>query len=212
MEIDLLRTFLTIYDLGSFTGAARKVGRTQSAVSQQMRRLEESLGRPLFVRTATSISLTEHGVMLLERARTIVESVDEARALFDRGSVEGVVVLGMPDEYAPRLLQLVCREFAALYPAATLDLVFDESRGLVTRLAEGSVDIAFITEGEGPVADGPVLFRDRIVWVGRRKGRCIKAIRCRWRSGTAATATPGACFPHWRTWDATTALLWLADP
>jgi DNA-binding transcriptional LysR family regulator len=60
----------------------------------------------------------------------------------------------------------VLQGFAELYPHATVDIVIDESRNLIQRLAEGSVDLAFVTEGEGPAGDGSVAFRDRIVWVG----------------------------------------------
>ena len=104
MDIDLLKTFVAICDSKSFTAAARQVGRTQSAVSLQMRRLEESLGRPLFLRGAPGATLTEHGVLLLPNARRILAAVNEALVSFDRATVEGIVVVGMPDDYAPRIL------------------------------------------------------------------------------------------------------------
>jgi DNA-binding transcriptional LysR family regulator len=169
MDIDLLRTFVAICDNQTFSAAAAKIGRTQSAVSLQVRRLEEALGRPLFVREGARPHLTEHGVLLLAHARRILACVDEARIAFDRGSVEGVVVLGMPDDYAPRILGRVLRSFVELYPAAVIHIVIAESRQLVRRLAEGSVDLAFVSEGEGPVR-GPVAFRDRMVWAGPATG------------------------------------------
>jgi DNA-binding transcriptional LysR family regulator len=97
-------------------------------------------------------------------------SYGEAMAAFDRGSVGGVVVLGLPDDYAPRILPRVLTGFLELYPGATVDLVLDESKSLVRFLAEGSVDLAFITEGEGPVRDGPVVFTDQVVWVAPAQG------------------------------------------
>jgi DNA-binding transcriptional LysR family regulator len=166
MDLDLLRTFVAVCDTRSLTAAGRHVGRTQSAVSLQMRRLEESLGRPLLVRGASGVEPTEHGVLLLPPAREILRKVDETRAMFDRGTVEGVVVLGLPDDYAPRILSRVLKGFTELYPAAVLDLVIDESRTLVKRLADGAVDLAFVTECEGPISGGPVAFRDQMVWVG----------------------------------------------
>ncbi|MGE0116986.1 MAG: LysR substrate-binding domain-containing protein [Dongiaceae bacterium] len=170
MDIDLLKTFVAICDSKSFTAAARQVGRTQSAVSLQMRRLEESLGRPLFLRGAPGATLTEHGVLLLPNARRILAAVNEALASFDRATVEGIVVVGMPDDYAPRILVPVLSAFASLYPAAAIDLVVDESRTLVKRLADGSVDLAFVTEGEGPMSGGPVAFRDEMVWAAPPHG------------------------------------------
>jgi DNA-binding transcriptional LysR family regulator len=165
MDIDLLRSFVAVCDAKSFTAAGRQVGRTQSAVSLQIRRLEESLGRPLFQRGVAGTVLTEHGALLLPHARHILESVNVALSAFDRRTIEGLFVIGMPDDYAPRILVPVLKATQALYPAAVVDLVTDQSRVLVKRLAEGSVDLAFITEGEGPSSGGPVAFTDDMVWV-----------------------------------------------
>ncbi len=170
MDIDLLKSFIAICETGSFTAAARQVGRTQSAVSLQVRRLETTLGRPLLLRTSSTVELTEHGELFLGYAKDIVSSYNGALAAFNRGSVEGVVVLGLSEDYAPRILSDVLRSFIELYPLATVDLVLEESKILVKRLAEGAVDLAFITEGEGPVRGGPIAFRDQIVWVAPRTG------------------------------------------
>jgi DNA-binding transcriptional LysR family regulator len=170
MDIDLLKTFVAVCDTKSFTAAARQVGRTQSAISLQMKRLEDSLGRPLFQRRIPGPALTEHGAMLLPRARRILAAVNETLAAFDRASVQGLFVIGMPDDYAPRILVPALKAFGALYPSASVDIVIDESRVLVKRLAEGSVDLAFVTEGEGPMAGGPVAFVDEMVWVAPLAG------------------------------------------
>ena len=170
MDIDLLKSFIAICETGSFTAAARQIGRTQSAVSLQVRRLEATLGRPLLLRTSGAVALTEHGELFLRYAKDIVASYGAALAAFDRGSVEGVVVLGLPEDYAPRILCDVLRSFIELYPLATVDLVLEDLKALIRRLAEGAVDLAFITEGEGPVQGGPIAFRDRNVWVTSRLG------------------------------------------
>jgi DNA-binding transcriptional LysR family regulator len=169
MEIDLLKTFVAICETRSFTGAARQVGRTQSAVSLQIRRLESSLGRPLFRRIGNGVALTEHGELLVGFARDILGRASEAMAAFGRGDVEGVIVLGLPEDYAPRILNSVLQSFAALYPEATVDLVIGPSRDLVARLADGSVDLAFITDTEGPPGSGSVAFQDQIVWVAPKE-------------------------------------------
>lgn len=103
--------------------------------------------------------------MLLPRARRILADVNETLAAFDRASVEGTFVIGMPDDYAPRILVPALKAFGALYPEASVDVVIDELRVLVKRLAEGSVDLAFVTEGEGPMSGGPTAFVDEMVWV-----------------------------------------------
>ncbi|MGE4249112.1 MAG: LysR family transcriptional regulator [Parvibaculaceae bacterium] len=170
MDIDLLKSFIAICETGSFTAAARQVGRTQSAVSLQIRRLETLLGRPLLSRASGNVQLTDHGELFLGFAKDIVSSYGAALAAFNRGSVEGVVVLGLSEHYAPRILSDVLRGFIELYPLATIDLVLEESMVLAKGLSEGAVDLAFITEGIGPVRGGPIVFRDEIVWVAPLAG------------------------------------------
>ncbi|WP_119272903.1 LysR family transcriptional regulator [Taklimakanibacter deserti] len=170
MDIDLLKSFIAICETGSFTQAARQVGRTQSAVSLQIRRLEALLGRPLLSRLGGNVQLTDHGELFLGYAKDIVASYGAALAAFNRGSVEGVVVLGLSEHYAPRILSDVLRSFIELYPLATVDLVPEESMVLAKGLSDGAIDLAFITEGIGPVRGGPVVFRDEIVWVAPLTG------------------------------------------
>ncbi|PZQ96642.1 MAG: hypothetical protein DI533_13660 [Cereibacter sphaeroides] len=165
MDIELYRTFLAIADSKSFTAAARQVGRTQSAVSQQMKRFEEALGQPLFDRLAHPVSLTEYGKSLLRPARTIVAAHTEAIGTLKRTNFEGIIVVGVADAYVNRILQDVARVFTTLHPEGTLSIVIDDSLGLSRRIAEGSVDLAFVTEGNCPTR-GPVAFRDRLVVVG----------------------------------------------
>jgi molybdate transport repressor ModE-like protein len=174
MDIELYRTFLAISDSGSFTAAARQVGRTQSAVSQQVRRLEETLGHPLFERQGGAIDLTEYGKSLTLLARDIVDTHSEVLSTFKRTSYEGIVVVGVADAYVNRILKDVAREFAKLFPEATLSIVIDDSQGLARRIGEGSVDLAFVTEGNAPTS-GPIAFHDRLVVVGPAEGDLHKA-------------------------------------
>jgi molybdate transport repressor ModE-like protein len=189
MDIDLYRTFLAINDTGSFTAAARHVGRTQSAVSQQVKRLEETLGQPLFDRSAGAVDLTEYGKSLLHFARSIADTHSEALAAFRRGSFQGLVVVGIPDGYLKRALKDVVVEFMRLYPEAAVNIVIDDSPTLARRVADGTVDISFLTEGSWPMR-GPVVFRDRLVITGPAEGDLhTPPTRCRWRCGTSAPST-----------------------
>jgi DNA-binding transcriptional LysR family regulator len=174
MDIELYKTFLAIYDTGSFTAAARQVSRTQSAVSQQVKRLEDTLGQPLFERASGSVELTEYGKSLLGFARRIADTHSEALASFKRGTFQGHIVVGIPDGYLKRVLQDVVVQFAALYPEATLNVVIDDSPTLARKIADGSLDLTFVTEGDWP-ANGPVVFRDRLVIVGPAKDGLHKA-------------------------------------
>ena len=174
MDIELYRTFLAIHDTGSFTAAARQVSRTQSAVSQQVKRLEETLGQPLFERATGSVELTEYGKSLLGFARRISDTHSEALAAFRRGAFQGHIVVGIPDGYLKRVLQDLVVQFAAFYPEAVLNVVIDDSPTLARKIADGSLDLTFITEGDWP-ANGPVVFRDRLVIVGPAHGDLHKA-------------------------------------
>lgn len=165
MDIELYRTFLAIADSGGFTTAAQIVGRTQSAVSQQVKRLEDTLGQPLIDRASTPVTLTEYGKSLLRPAREIVDMHDETMATFRRTAFEGIVVVGVADAYVNRILKDVLTEFTKLLPQGTISIVIDDSLGLSRRIASGSVDLAFVTEGNCPTR-GPVAFTDRLVVVG----------------------------------------------
>jgi DNA-binding transcriptional LysR family regulator len=165
MDIELYRTFLAICDSKSFTLAAQQVNRTQSAVSQQVKRLEAMLGHPLFERSATHVDVTQFGKALIPQARSIVETHTDILQTFRRANFAGNIVIGVADAYVNRILKDVLTEFARVFPEAAINIVIDDSFGLSRRIADGSVDIAFITEGNAP-ARGPVVFTDRVVVVG----------------------------------------------
>src|SRR5258708_39308701 len=99
IDIDQLRTFIAIAETGSFTKAAEFVHKTQSAVSMQMKRLEERLGRPIFTRDGRASKLTEDGERLLDYARRIVKLNVEALAAFSTAELTGRVRLGLPGDY-----------------------------------------------------------------------------------------------------------------
>src|ERR1700694_1038956 len=102
IDVDQLRTFIAISETGSFTKAAEVVNKTQSAVSMQMKRLEERLERPIFARDGRASKLTEDGQRLLDYARRIVKLNVEALAAFSDFALTRRVRAGLPDQYAPR--------------------------------------------------------------------------------------------------------------
>lgn len=165
LEPDLLRTFLAIAETGSFTDAARQVHRTQSAVSMQMKRLEDALGRPVFARDGRSVSLTANGELLLGHARRILRSHQEAIDAFREDSLTGTIVLGTPDDYASNLLPAILARFAEVHPRITIDVVCENTDSLLDRLNAGTVDLALITHGHGDDS-GTVVLREKMVWVG----------------------------------------------
>ena len=164
LDIDLLRTFIAIAETGSFTAAARRVHRTQSAVSMQIKRLEDLLGRQLLDRQSRASPLTTHGELLLDHARRIIRAHQEALAAFEAMQLQGNVTVGSPDDYASTFLPRILARFAETHPAVHVNVVCEPSMTLLERLQDGSVDLALVTEGSGE-SGGTVLHREPLVWV-----------------------------------------------
>jgi DNA-binding transcriptional LysR family regulator len=164
LDPDLLVTFIAIAETGSFTLAAKRVHRTQSAVSMQIKRLEETLGRGLFEREGRGISLTPHGEILLDHARRIIRAHREAMAAFEAQAMQGHVRVGSPDDYASTFLPAILARFADTHPRVHVEVICEDSATLVGRLADGGVDLALTTQGSGE-SSGTVVHREPLVWV-----------------------------------------------
>ena len=131
LDLDQLRTFVAIAETGSFTKAADVVFKTQSAVSMQMRRLEERIGKPIFARDGRASKLTEEGERLLGYARRMVRLNDETVAAFDETELSGTVRLGTPDDYADRFLPEVLARFSRSNPRVEVSVICEQSTELI---------------------------------------------------------------------------------
>src|SRR5947209_14421038 len=131
IDVDQLRTFIAIVETGSFTKAAEVVHKTQSAVSMQMKRLEERLDRPIFARDGRASKLTEDGERLLDYARRIVKLNVEVLAAFSDKALSGRVSLGVPDDYADRYLPEIMARFSRVYPGVEISVVCEPSVDLI---------------------------------------------------------------------------------
>ncbi len=164
LEPDLLQAFVAIADTNSFTEAARRLNRTQSAVSMQIKRLEEQLTRPVFIREGRSVRLSRDGEILLGHARRILQAHQEALADFTETNLRGTVRLGIIDEYAVAFLPGFLGRFAETHPLVHVEVFCDTSTNLIPRIATGTLDFAVITHGHGNDG-GTVLMREPVVWV-----------------------------------------------
>ncbi len=167
IDPDLLRVFVLIAEGRSFTGAASTVGRTQSAVSMQVKRLEELLGHEVFHRgKGGRVELTPHGQYLLTRARQILSLNDEVLGTFRAPAIAGRVRLGTPDDYAFRYLPPILMRFAETHPAVEVDVLCLPSNQLVDQLRAGELDLTLISEGNEP-RGVPVtsLWRGPLTWI-----------------------------------------------
>lgn len=145
LDIDQLQTFAAIVDTGSFTRAAEKVFKTQSAVSMQMRRLEDRIGKQLFIKDGRGNRLTSEGERLLNFARKMIRLNNEAFAAFDDNRLEGTLRIGTPDDYADRYMPGIIDRFARTHPNVELYIICEPSVDLADKLAKGELDIALVT-------------------------------------------------------------------
>ena len=145
LDLDLLRTFVAVADLNTFAAAAAAVCRTQSAVSQQMQRLEQLVGKELFARHGRNKLLTEHGIQLLGYARKILRFNDEACTSLMFSSLQGVLTIGASDESADTILPLLLNRISSVYPKLALDVRVKRNSLLVDMLRENEVDLLLAT-------------------------------------------------------------------
>ena len=147
LDPDLLRAFVLIAEEGSFTRAARLVGRTQSAVSMQVQRLEALLGQTLIERgRGGAVRPTVHGQRLLGEARELLALHDRIWRGFRAPTVQGTVRLGTPDDYALRYLPQILARFAVAHPAVDVEVLCLPSEDLVPRLEAGDLDLSLVSE------------------------------------------------------------------
>jgi DNA-binding transcriptional LysR family regulator len=158
LDPDQLRTFIAIAETGSFTRAADVVAKTQSAVSMQMRRLEERVGKPLFAREGRQSRLSAEGERLLPYARRIMKLQAETVAAFVDDAGTGTVRLGTPDDYAAFLPEILGR-FAASWPLAELTVTCDPTPMLVQAMQRDEIDIAIITHVPSSGRHTPLIAR-----------------------------------------------------
>jgi DNA-binding transcriptional LysR family regulator len=164
LDSDLIRSFLAVADTGSVTAAAGRLLRTQSAVSLQIKRLEDILGQPLFARLARGVALTPRGEQLMPYARRIVGLLDEASIALREKPLVGPVRVGIPDEYSGTILPRALAAFDERHEGLQVTVRCDHSEGQMRALEEDAIDLAVIYDWSY-VQDGEVLCIDPTVWV-----------------------------------------------
>ena len=180
-DIDLLRTFVAIAERGGFARAGAVVGRTQSTVSLQMKRLEGQAGATLFRREGRRMALTAGGRALLHYARRILALNDEAKASLQATGIEGPVRFGTVQDLAEAGLPGVLARFAMSYPATRLEVRVDASAALGAMIEDGALDLALVV-GTAP-RRAQALGREQPVWIGNgrvttRIGEPVALVLC----------------------------------
>ncbi len=176
LDMDVMRTLLAAQQLGGLNRAAERVGRSQSAVSQQMRKLEEQVGVALFRKQGRGLALTEAGHVVLSYARRILSLNDEAVAAARGAGVEGVVRFGLPGDFAETWLPQTLGRFKRAHPGVRIEASVDRNRVLLERLDRGDLDLALVL-GDTVRKDAHYLATLPMRWIGP--------------AGAAATPSPG---------------------
>lgn len=169
LDVTALRAFVTVAETGGVTRAAGQLNLTQSAVSMQLKRLEEALGQPLLDRSGRGIALTGQGEQLLSYGRRMLALNDEIWARMRDDAFEGEVRLGVPHDIVYPHIPSVLQRFAAEYPRVRVELVSSFTRELKERFARGEVDLITTTE-EGVDTGGETIQRHALRWVGAPGG------------------------------------------
>src|SRR4029450_6586601 len=158
LDLELLRSFVSVVDSGGFTRAGEPAPRTQSTVSQQIKRLEDDVGQPLLNRNGKDVTPTEAGERLLSYARRLLSLAEEARDVVARPESEGAVRLGVPEYFAASRLAKLLAAFSRSHPGLRLDPRADQSANLKRELERGELDLALFkraARGKGGIAMGP---------------------------------------------------------
>ncbi len=164
LDLELLRSFVSVVDSGGFTRAGERVHRTQSTVSQQIKRLEDDIGQPLLNRTGKSVTPTEAGERLLSYARRLLALAEEARDVLARPTNEGAVRLGIPEDFAAYRLAKLLASCSRSRPGLRLDVRADQSVFLRRDLDRGELDLALLKRNAGEKG-GIAVWPERVHWV-----------------------------------------------
>ncbi len=169
LDITALRSFVTVAETGGVTRAAGFLNLTQSAVSMQLKRLEDALGISLLDRSARRIALTAAGEQLLSYARRMLDLNDEAYARLTHQEFEGEIVMGVPHDIVYPAIPMVLQRFNTEFPRVKVQLISSYTLRLKQQFARGEVDIILTTEN-GCDQGGETLIELPLIWVGAPNG------------------------------------------
>jgi len=189
LDVDLLKTFIAIAEHGSYTKAADQVHKTQSAISMQMKRLEDIVSRPVFQKQGRTNTLTADGKRLLDYAYRIAKLNDEAISIFRQPELTGLIRFGTPEDYADSILPEVLARFARSHPLVQVDVECLGSAELSSAIKNKELDLSVITMGKDTECD-TIIRREQLVWVTAMRHSAheqeiiplaLSHISCSWR-------------------------------
>ncbi|VWB89204.1 LysR substrate-binding domain-containing protein [Burkholderia lata] len=165
LDIEVLRSFATGVELGSFAQAAERLNRSASAVSAQLKKLEEQAGQPLLYKTGRNLALTPAGEVLLGYARRLLDLNDEAVHAMRGDRLEGQVRFGMPEDFGETLLPAILARFAQTYPKVHVEIKVSRSQQLLNSLGEGKLDVALAWDNGQTWLHGQMVGTLPLCWI-----------------------------------------------
>jgi DNA-binding transcriptional LysR family regulator len=166
LDIDLLRTFVAVNETGSLSRAAPRIGRTQAAISMQIKRLEELIGLPLLTRGGRGVKLTREGERLLAHAHEILSRHDEAVTDLIGHGLSGIIRFGCPDDYAVSFLPGLIGDFVSRHPQVMIEVVCASTPRLHEQLRDHAIELALVSVLEGGSAE-PSIRTEPLVWIAK---------------------------------------------
>ena len=168
LPMDLLRAFVSVAQLNSFTKAGEILGRSQPAMSLQIQRLEDLIDEPLLTRSGKSLDLTDAGERLYDYANQILALNDLAISQITKSTISGRIRLGIPSEFATALLPKIVSRFAKAYPNVTLEVNCELSKKLLSKEGRSNHDLILALEDNPSKTASDLLKTDDLVWVASR--------------------------------------------
>ncbi|MBL8709275.1 MAG: LysR family transcriptional regulator, partial [Rhodospirillaceae bacterium] len=172
LDMDVLRSFVTGTELGSFAKAAERLGRSQSAISLQLKKLEEQVGETLLKKEGRGLVLTAPGEILFSYAKRLLELNDEAVAAARGVAIEGWVRLGIVQDFAEGWLPTLLGRFARAHPGVKVDVIVDRGVNLAEQIGRDELDLA-LAWGDYPTPHRRKLAEIPLRWVGRADFRLL---------------------------------------
>ena len=174
LDLTALRSFVAVAETGGVTKAAHQLHLTQSAVSMQLKRLEESLNQPLLNRSGRGVALTNQGELLLSYGRRMLALNDEALARMTDDAFEGEIRFGVPCDIIYPNIPSILQRFDRAFPRVRVNLYSSYTSKLKSKIESGELDLILTTEDEcGP--QGETVCMQRLVWVGAPGGNAFRA-------------------------------------
>lgn len=195
LRSDMMRALVTVAELGSVRAAADALALSPSAVSKQLRRIEDQVGKPLFLRSRGGVAPTLEGEDLTRIARRFLSLVDEVGTRFDRELVSGRVRLGITEDVGLTRVPGVLRTFATRYPTIDVTLTIGYNSDLLGAVRDQRLDLVLVSDGGDPIpAQARHLRSEPLVWVGHAQSRgpdapiplAVSTDDCQWRARALA--------------------------